>query len=202
MLDMLLNLPAVRVGLVHGRAGAGKTAFLDAVAAIAHDLGWRVALHSGDRFMIEFIRALRYDRMVDFRSRVRNADLLMVDGLHDLSGRRATQEELLHAVNAVHRRNGKVLFTSSCRAPSDLSPELANLVETAHAVELPYPAPDEVPEIFRSLAADAGVADDMPADLPELASRFGIRVIRRQIDVLQWEDLRRNAALGDQRSPG
>jgi chromosomal replication initiator protein len=42
------------------------------------------------------INAIRFDRMVDFRNKYRNVDLLMIDDIQFLAGKERTQKSFPH----------------------------------------------------------------------------------------------------------
>ena len=106
---------------VHGGTGRGKTHLLHAIGhafAEAHP-GKRIVSMSAEKFMVEFIRALKDNDTIGFKSRLRGADLLLIDDVQFIAGKDSTQEEFFHTMNEIITA-GKRLVITSDRAPQDL----------------------------------------------------------------------------------
>jgi chromosomal replication initiator protein len=106
---------------VHGGTGRGKTHLLHAIGHtfLAHNRGSRVVSMSAEKFMVEFIRALKENDTIGFKSRLRGADLLLIDDVQFIAGKDSTQEEFFHTMNEIIGA-GKRLVITSDRAPQDL----------------------------------------------------------------------------------
>jgi chromosomal replication initiator protein len=74
---------------------------------------------SAEKFMVEFIRALRENDTIGFKSRLRNADLLLIDDVQFIAGKDSTQEEFFHTMNEIITAGRRLVITSD-RAPQDL----------------------------------------------------------------------------------
>jgi chromosomal replication initiator protein len=81
--------------------------------------GARVLLMSAERFMFDFVQALRNRDTHSFKTRLRSADLLLVDDLQFIAGKDSTQEEFFHTINEVMGA-GKRLVISADRCPQGL----------------------------------------------------------------------------------
>jgi len=73
---------------------------LDLLHAIGHAYatarpGARIFYCSAERFMIEFVQAMRSNEMLEFKARLRGFDLLLVDDIQFIIGKSSTQEEFL-----------------------------------------------------------------------------------------------------------
>jgi chromosomal replication initiator protein len=106
---------------VHGGTGRGKTHLLH---AIGHTFGERypgrkIVSMSAEKFMVEFIRALKENDTIGFKGRLRGADLLLIDDVQFIAGKDSTQEEFFHTMNEIIGA-GKRLVITSDRAPHDL----------------------------------------------------------------------------------
>ncbi|MBA3527160.1 MAG: chromosomal replication initiator protein DnaA [Pseudomonadota bacterium] len=106
---------------IHGGTGRGKTHLLH---AIGHAFGERhrarkIVSMSAEKFMVEFIRALKENDTIGFKSRLRGADLLLIDDVQFIAGKDSTQEEFFHTMNEIIGA-GKRLVITSDRAPQDL----------------------------------------------------------------------------------
>jgi chromosomal replication initiator protein len=99
---------------LHGPSGAGKSHLLRcATAALAERLSAPPLALSGEALVLQLVDALWEDQLDSFRTRLRGANALVIDGLEALVGREATQEELLHALDSVLERRGAVLIAST-----------------------------------------------------------------------------------------
>ncbi len=85
-----------------GAAGSGKTHLLHAIAAKAQKDGLRVLLVAAEQFLSEFTSAVKNRTGPAFRARYRELDILLVDDVHNLVGKKATQAEFFQTVAALH----------------------------------------------------------------------------------------------------
>ncbi len=101
--------------------GQGKTHLLHAIghAYAAARPGARIFYCSAERFMIEFVQAMRSHEMMEFKARLRSFDLLLVDDIQFIIGKSSTQEEFLHTIDALLGA-GKRLVVAADRAPQAL----------------------------------------------------------------------------------
>jgi chromosomal replication initiator protein len=106
---------------IHGGTGRGKTHLLHAIghSFLANHPGKRVVSMSAEKFMVEFIRALKANDTIGFKSRLRNADLLLIDDVQFIAGKDSTQEEFFHTMNEIITAGRRLVITSD-RAPQDL----------------------------------------------------------------------------------
>lgn len=106
---------------LYGGVGLGKTHLMHAIA-------WqirrkkpekRVIYLSAEKFMYQFIRALRSKNTMAFKERFRTVDVLMVDDVQFIIGKDSTQEEFFHTFNALFDQNRQVVLSAD-KSPSDL----------------------------------------------------------------------------------
>jgi chromosomal replication initiator protein len=101
--------------------GQGKTHLLH---AIGHSyLGThpraRIFYCSAERFMVEFVQALKAGQMIEFKARLRSFDLLLVDDIQFIIGKASAQEELLYTIDALLAEGKRLVFAAD-RAPQAL----------------------------------------------------------------------------------
>ena len=106
---------------LHGGTGRGKTHLLHAIGHEFHRLKPRAKIiyMSAEKFMVEFVAALRANETIQFKQQLRSADLLMIDDVQFIAGKESTQEEFFHTMNEIISA-GSRLVISSDRAPQDL----------------------------------------------------------------------------------
>jgi len=107
--------------MFHGPTSVGKTHLLEGIwtAARKHRTARAVYL-TAEQFTSHFIEALRGSGLPSFRRKYRGVDLLLLDDLQFLAGKRVTQVELLHTVDDLLREGRQLVFTSD-RAPAELT---------------------------------------------------------------------------------
>ncbi|MGZ8311561.1 MAG: chromosomal replication initiator protein DnaA [Allosphingosinicella sp.] len=106
---------------IHGGTGRGKTHLLHALGHEFHRLRPRAKIiyMSAEKFMVEFVAALRANETIRFKQQLRSADLLMIDDVQFIAGKESTQEEFFHTMNEIISA-GRRLAISSDRAPQEL----------------------------------------------------------------------------------
>jgi chromosomal replication initiator protein len=107
---------------IYGGAGLGKTHLLQAVGHHALELyrGLVVRYVSSEKFLNEFIDAIRRKRVEDFKTRYRSTDVLLLDDVQFFEGKEQILEEFFHTFNSLYE-SGKQLVISSDRHPRNLS---------------------------------------------------------------------------------
>ncbi|MEK6799172.1 MAG: chromosomal replication initiator protein DnaA [Planctomycetota bacterium] len=99
---------------LHGGCGVGKTHLLQAVCNAwkeKHpDLRWRYV--SGEEFTNDFVYAVKAREMDAFHERYRSLDALVIDDVHFLANKRATQEGFLHTFKAIDAAGKQIVLAS------------------------------------------------------------------------------------------
>ena len=106
---------------LHAATGQGKTHLMHAIGhAFLEANPEATAIYvTAERFMFEFVQALRNKDTHAFKARLRSVDLLMIDDLQFIGGKDATQQEFFHTVNEF-MSSGKKLVIAADRAPQAL----------------------------------------------------------------------------------
>lgn len=107
---------------IYGGVGLGKTHLMH---AIAHQMAemWpekTVMYLSAEKFMYQFVRALRANDTMNFKELFRSVDVLMIDDIQFIAGKESTQEEFFHTFNALVDQNKQIIISAD-KAPSDLN---------------------------------------------------------------------------------
>ena len=106
-----------------GGAGLGKTHLLHAIGhtQLSNRPASRIVYISSERFMNEYVQAIRTGKMHDFRRNYREGiDVLLVDDVQFLAGKESTQDEFFHTFNALHENHKQIVLTSD-RKPHEIS---------------------------------------------------------------------------------
>jgi chromosomal replication initiator protein len=152
-----------------GEHGVGKTHLARAAVAAAERAGARAVYASAESFTGEFQTAVRNERMQAFKQRYRHGcDLLVVEDVQFLPGKKATQLELFHTVAHLLDLGARVVFTGD-RLPGevpDLEPRLRSRLASGLVAEVEPPDLEVRRRILRSKASAGGVR--LPDDCLEL----------------------------------
>jgi chromosomal replication initiator protein len=113
--------PSFNPLFLYGGVGLGKTHLMHAIAwHIRRNYPQRRVIYmSAEKFMYQFVRALRYKDTVAFKDQFRSVDLLMIDDVQFIGGKDTTQEEFFHTFNALVDRNRQVIISAD-KSPQDL----------------------------------------------------------------------------------
>lgn len=114
-------LPGNNPFYLYGGVGLGKTHLMHAIAWRMREINpdRKVVYLSAERFMYQFVKALRDKEIMAFKEGFRSIDVLIIDDVQFICGKESTQEEFHHTCNALLDRN-KQLIISGDRSPADL----------------------------------------------------------------------------------
>ena len=106
---------------IYGGVGLGKTHLMHAIAhAIEEQTPEKTVMYlSAEKFMYQFVKALRNDSTMTFKEQFRSVDVLMIDDIQFIAGKESTQEEFFHTFNALVDQNKQIIISAD-RAPGEI----------------------------------------------------------------------------------
>lgn len=106
---------------IYGGVGLGKTHLMQAVAheILKNDPKKNIRYVSSEKFTSDFVASLSKGSS-DFKSKYRNADVLLVDDVQFLAGKEQTTVEFFHTFNALHQAQKQIIIASD-RPPKSIS---------------------------------------------------------------------------------
>jgi chromosomal replication initiator protein len=101
---------------IYGGAGLGKTHLMNAIGHLImlDDSRLKVLYITTEQFMNDLINHLQYGKILSFREKYRNVDVLLMDDIHYLSGKERTKEEFFHTFNHLYDSQKQIVISSDC----------------------------------------------------------------------------------------
>ena len=160
--------------------GQGKTHLLHAIghAYLASHPRARIFYCSAERFMVEFVQALKQNQMIEFKARLRSFDLLLVDDIQFIIGKASAQEELLYTIDALLAEGKRLVFAAD-RAPQALDgvePRLLSRLSMGLVADI---APADI-ELRRKIL-ESKLTKFAPLEVPADVIEFLARTITRNV---------------------
>lgn len=102
--------------VLYGPIGTGKTHLLEGIRSGSHRAHphWNICYVSSEEFTNRFLHAMKTGQMPAFRKQFRDCDVLLVDDLHFLANKKATQEEFVNTFDALQAEGKQVVVTCDC----------------------------------------------------------------------------------------
>ncbi|MBQ0142991.1 MAG: chromosomal replication initiator protein DnaA [Prevotellaceae bacterium] len=107
---------------IYGPSGCGKTHLVNAIGQYTKQLHpeMRVLYIPAHLFYVQFANATRNNQQPDFIKFYQTIDMLIIDDVHELSGKTSTQNAFFHIFNHLHLNNKQLIFTSDHR-PAEIT---------------------------------------------------------------------------------
>ena len=175
---------------IYGATGLGKTHLMQAVA---HDIllrlpEMRIRYVGSEQFTNELVASIQERSTPAFRRRYRETDLLLVDDVHFLRGKEATQEEFFHTFNALYEAGRQIVLTSD-RPPSEIPGLEARLVSR---FQWGMVADIELPDLEHRIAIlqNKACLDHLEHTIPDDVIRFIAEHVRSSVRELEGSIIR------------
>jgi chromosomal replication initiator protein len=158
---------------IYGGVGLGKTHLMQAIghATLQRWSSRRVVYISSEGFTNELITAIQTKTTAKFRDRYRTVDVLLIDDIHFIAEKEATQEEFFHTFNALYDAHKQIVMSSD-RSPKEiagLEDRLVSRFEWGLVTDIQPPDLETRIAIVRKKAEEAGI--DVPAPVTEFIAR-------------------------------
>jgi chromosomal replication initiator protein len=107
---------------IYGGVGLGKTHLMHAIgnSVLARNPNTRVLYLSSETFTNVLIQSLRQGKMDEFKNKLRNIEVLLIDDIQFMRGKETTQEEFFHTFNALYSSKHQIVITSD-KNPAEIS---------------------------------------------------------------------------------
>ena len=168
---------------IYGGAGLGKTHLMNAIGhfIVLNNSGLKVLYITTEQFMNDLINHLQYGKILSFRQKYRNVDVLLMDDIHYLSGKERTKEEFFHTFNHLYDSQKQIVISSDC--PPKEIPHLEERFRSRF--EWGLIADLKPPDIETRIAILKKKSDLEGVDLPESVALYIADKVHSNIRVLE-----------------
>lgn len=175
---------------IYGATGLGKTHLMQAVAheILQRTPRTRLAFVGTEQFTNDLVSSIQSRTTQEFRRRYREIDLLLVDDVHFLKGKEATQEEFFHTFNALYEAGRQIILTSD-RPPSEIPGLEARLVSR---FQWGMVADIEQPDLEHRIAIlkNKALLDHLELTIPDNVIEFIAESVRSSVRELEGSVIR------------
>jgi chromosomal replication initiator protein len=135
---------------VWGGEGSGKTHLLTALTHAFKQRGLNARYARAETFTEHVVSAIRGSAMQSFRKAYRHVDVLLIDDVHLLARKHATQEELFHTFNKLHTSSSQIIFASKYAPASltEIEPRLVSRFEWGINMHFEKLQPDDLKKVL------------------------------------------------------
>ncbi|MEO1028189.1 MAG: DnaA/Hda family protein [Pseudomonadota bacterium] len=174
------QFPAGTLVMISGPQGVGKTHILNALAeeAAARDPDRRVVYMTAEEFMVSYVDGARSGDTRALKARARSCDIIMIDDLQTLAGKRKTDSEFFSTLRSVTSKGGIAVLTADAVSADlhGLSPQMRNELKGAVKIEVGLPDREMRTQIIQSRSLDIQSQAPLFKLTPEMEKRILKRV--------------------------
>ncbi len=153
---------------IYGGVGLGKTHLLNAVGLGIINRYPDAAVYyiTSEEFVNELVKSIRYEKMDEFRKKFRNIDVLLVDDIQFIAGKKQTQEEFFHTFNTLYENQKQIVLTSDkiTKEIAGLEERLRSRFEWGLIADIDYPDLEHMAAILKT-KAEKNFSTDLSDDV-------------------------------------
>ncbi len=165
---------------VYGQSGLGKTHLLHAIGNAIRTKSKHASIlyQPADRFVTEFINAIRFDKIHKFKAKYASIDVLLIDDIQFFSNKEQTQEAFFHIFNSLYEAGKQIVFSSDTY-PTDMegiAERLRSRLSCGLVTDIQVPSLETKIAILKKKASANG--DELPDDVAHFIASSVISNIR------------------------
>lgn len=165
---------------IYGSSGLGKTHLLHAIGnGIKQRFKKATILYqSADRFVHEFIAAIRLNKVYQFEAKYKDVDVLLIDDIQFISNKEQTQEIFFHIFNMLHQAQKQIVFTSDAmpRDIAGLAQRMRSRLEGGLLADITMPTLETMVAILQKKGESFG--QQVPDDVADFIASRGCCNVR------------------------
>ncbi|WP_439328095.1 chromosomal replication initiator protein DnaA [Lonepinella sp. BR2357] len=168
---------------LYGSTGLGKTHLLHAIgnAILADNPNTRIVYIHSERYVQEMVKALKTERLEQFKKFYRSLDVLLIDDIQFFAGKSGTQEEFFHTFNSLFEGGRQIILTSD-RLPKGIE-NFTERLTSRFGVGLTLQI--QPPELETRIAILLKKAEEKKLNLPEEVAFFIAERLRTNVRDLE-----------------
>ncbi len=168
---------------LYGQTGLGKTHLMHAIGQelLRRNRELNIVFISSELFTNQLIESIAKKATPRFRARYRQADVLLIDDIHFIAGKEATQEEFFHTFNELYDMQKQIVISSD-RGPKeiqDMEERLVSRFEWGLVIDIQPPDFETRMAILKNKAAEELIT------LPEDVTRYIATLVTSNIRELE-----------------
>ena len=115
------TVPMYNPLFLYGGVGLGKTHLIHAIKNYINETNpeIKIALVTSENFTNELVEAIRDNKPFEFREKYRKMDVLLIDDIQFIAGKKSIEEEFFNTFNVLHEANKQIVITSD-RPPEEI----------------------------------------------------------------------------------
>lgn len=168
---------------LYGSSGLGKTHLLHAIgnAILADNSNTRIVYIHSERYVQQMVKALRSERIEQFKKFYRSLDVLLIDDIQFFAGKDGTQEEFFHTFNSLFEGGRQIILTSDKlpKAIDNFTERLTSRFGVGLTLQI------EPPELETRVAILMKKAEERQINLPEEVAFFIGQKLRANVRELE-----------------
>ncbi|MBP8130038.1 MAG: chromosomal replication initiator protein DnaA [Candidatus Hydrogenedentes bacterium] len=147
---------------LYGGTGLGKTHLMQAIGQelLRIDPNTNVVFISTEQFTNQLIDSIAKKSTQRFRDKYRKVDIILIDDVHFLAGKEATQEEFFHTFNELYDAHKQIVLSSDCgpKEIEGMEERLVTRFEWGLVTDITPPDQETREAILQNKAREDGVS--------------------------------------------